>query len=302
MKKEFTSYFTFSKKELNGILILFLIITLILLFPFCYRYFDEPETYDLSQFQKEIALFKSSATERNSNYKSLREKIEARELKPDYFEFDPNTTSASGWQKLGLSSRQIKVLSNYLSKGGKFYRKEDLKKIYSITETQYEGLEPYINIKLTKPHTFKDRKLPENNVKSFKREILVVELNTADSTMLDQLRGIGPAFASRIIRFRNRLGGFYNKEQLKDVYGMDSIRYAQIENQIIVDASSIKRLNVNVATFEELRNHPYLSFKQINALIQYRKQHGNYSSAGDLKKVLIMNEEIIRKIGPYLSF
>lgn len=302
MKKEFTSYFTFSKKELNGILILFLIITLILLFPFCYRYFDEPETYDLSQFQREIALFKSSATERNSNYKSLREKIEVSESKPDYFEFDPNNTSTSGWHKLGLSARQIKVINNYLSKGGKFYRKEDLKKIYSITEIQYKGLEPYIKIELTKPHTFRERKLPENNVKSFKREILVVELNAADSVMLDQLRGIGPAFASRIVRFRSRLGGFYDKVQLKEVYGMDSLRYAQIENQITVDPSAIKTLNVNVASFEELRNHPYLSFKQINALIQYRKQHGNYSSASDLKKVLIMNEEIIRKIGPYLSF
>jgi len=302
MNKQLKSYFDFSKKELNGIFILFIIISLILVFPFCYRYFDEPETYDLSRFQKEIALFKASAMERNKSYTSLKEKIETRKLKPDYFEFDPNTAAAAEWHKLGLSSRQIKVISNYISKGGKFYKKEDLKKIYSITEIQYKGLEPYIEIKATKSQVFSERKLPVNNIYRVKKEILIVELNTADSTMLDQLRGIGPAFAARIIRFRNRLGGFYDKEQLKEVYGMDSLRYAQLENQIIVDASSIKRLNANTATFEELRNHPYLNFKQINALIQFRKQHGNYSSTGDLTKVLIMNEEIIRKIGPYLSF
>ncbi len=299
MNKQFKSYFTFSKKELNGILILLIVITLILGFPFCYRYFDEPETYDLSRFQKEIALFKASAVKKDNNYTSLREKIETKELEPEYFQFDPNTASPSDWQRLGLSTRQIKVVRNYVSKGGKFYRKEDLKKIYSISEVQYKGLEPYINIDSAKPDSFRERKLPVNKVT---RENVIIELNVADSVMLDQLRGIGPAFASRIIRFRSRLGGFYDKKQLKEVYGMDSLRYSQLENQITLDVSSIKRLNVNIATFEELRNHPYLSYKQINAIIQYRRQHGNYSSADDLKKVLILNEEIIRKITPYLSF
>jgi len=83
---------------------------------------------------------------------------------------------------------------------------------------------------------------------------------------------------------------------------MDSLRYSQLENQIVANSSLVKRLNPNVATFEDLRHHPYLTFKQINAIIQYRKQHGNYSSADDLRKVLILNEEIIRKIEPYLSF
>lgn len=302
MKTQLTSYFSFSKKELNGILVLFAAITLILSFPFCYRFFDEPETYDLSQFQKEIALFKASAVERSKDYSSLKENIEASELRPEYFEFDPNSASAADWQKLGLTPRQIKILSNYLSKGGKFFSKEDLKKIYSITQEQYEGLEPYVKIKLGKHNSFTERKLPATRVSETSKEIVIIELNTADSVLLDQLRGIGPAFASRIIRFKKRLGGFYDKEQLKEVYGMDSTRYAQIENQLTVDASSIKRIKVNTATFDDLRSHPYLSFKQINAILQYRAQHGNYSSGADLKKVLILNEEIIRKIGPYLSF
>jgi DNA uptake protein ComE-like DNA-binding protein len=299
MNRQFKSYFTFSKKELNGILILLIVITLILGFPFCYRYFDEPETYDLSRFQKEIALFKASAVRSDNDDAFQREEIEIKRLEPEYFQFDPNTASVSEWQKLGLTSKQIKVVRNYLSKGGKFFRKEDLKKIYSISEVQYKGLEPYINISLTKPDSFKERKLPVNKVS---KGIVIIELNAADSVMLDQLRGIGPAFSSRIIRFRSRLGGFYHKTQLREVYGMDSLRYSQLESQITVDASLVKRLNVNTATFEELRNHPYLSYKQINAILQYRKQHGSYASADDLKKVLILNEEIIRKITPYLSF
>jgi DNA uptake protein ComE-like DNA-binding protein len=304
MIKQLISYFSFSKKELNGILVLLFLVFLILSVPFCYRILDEPEQYDLIQFQKEIASFKASAIIGRRNHPFLRERIDERVFDPDYFKFDPNTASPSDWQKLGLSQKQIKVVRNYLSKGGKFYRSEDLRKIYSITEQQYRGLEPYIQIVQNKTYVSKERvqqskkeyaKRPENNA-------IQVELNLADSAMFDQLRGIGPVFASRIIRFRNRLGGFYKKEQLMEVYGMDSLRYAQLEKQIVVDASSIKKLNINTATFDEVRSHPYLNFKQINAIIQYRKQHGIYASADDLKKVLILNEEIIRKIEPYLSF
>jgi len=304
MKNRLNSYFSFSKKELNGILVLLLLVSLILVFPFCYRLFDEPEQYDLTQFQEEIVSFRASAVERKKNYSSFRDEIEKRIIDPQYFEFDPNKASSSEWHRLGLSQKQIRVVSNYLAKGGKFYRKEDLKKIYSITEKQYTSLEPYIEIKQRMSYPSRERTLPvaHNNISKVNKSSLVVELNTADSASLDQLRGIGPAFASRIIRLRNRLGGFYRKEQLKEVYGMDSLRYSQLENQIAVSASSIKRLNLNISTFEDLRHHPYLTFKQINAIIQYRKQHGNYSSADDLRKVLILNEEIIRKIEPYLSF
>lgn len=304
MIKQLISYFSFSKKELNGILVLLFFVSLILALPFCYRIFDEPEQYNLTQFQQEIATFRASQVSRKKNYPSFRDQIEDRILDPVYFNFDPNTAFPSDWQKLGLSQKQIKVVRNYLSKGGKFYKKEDLRKIYSISEKQYTSLEPYIQIKLDKPSTTSERKNQENRDYSRKIEktILVLELNIADSAMLDQLRGIGPAFASRIIRFRDRLGGFYRKEQLMEVYGMDSLRYAQLEKQIVVEASSIKKLHINTAKFEDLRQHPYLNFKQINAIIQFRKQHGTYASADDLKKVLILNEEIIRKIEPYLSF
>lgn len=304
MNKQLTSYFSFSKKELNGILVLLFLVSLILAFPFCYRVFDKPEQYDLTQFQEEIALFKASAIERRKNYTSVKEQIEDRIHSPHYFKFDPNSVSSSEWYRLGLSQKQIRIVKNYLNKGGKFYRREDLKKIYSITEAQFNALEPYIQISQGKSYPSEDRKLavPKDFVRKVEKTTIMVELNTADSAILDQIRGIGPAFASRIIRFRNRLGGFHSKEQMKEVYGMDSLRYSQLENQIVVNASSINRLNLNKATFEELRNHPYLNFKQINAIIQYRKQHGNYNSSDDLKKVLILNEEIIRKIVPYLSF
>ncbi|MHB1179915.1 MAG: helix-hairpin-helix domain-containing protein, partial [Daejeonella sp.] len=305
--KHIATYFNFSKKEMNGILILLIILSVILAFPYCYRYFDKPEVFDLKPFRKEINLFRASAsgsaTGKNKASQKNRNEIEEKQYEPNYFEFDPNGLSERDWQRLGFSARQTKVIKNYEAKGGKFYKNEDLKKIYSITETQYRNLEPYIRIRAGKPKSLAERRLPERGKEygSIKPTV-AVELNSADSITMESIRGIGPVFASRIIRYRNRLGGFYNKDQLKEVYGIDSLKYLQLSGYIVVDGSLIEKININTATFEQLRRHPYLTFKQINAIVQYRRQHGLYERLDDLNKVLILNEEIIRKIGPYLSF
>ena len=130
----------------------------------------------------------------------------------------------------------------------------------------------------------------------------VIELNTADSATMTTLHGIGPSFARRIISYRNRLGGFYKKEQLKEVFGLDSLTYSGLQAQVRVDAGHIKKIPVNKVTFDELSHFPYLSYKQVNAIIQFREQHGDYESINDLKNIAIMNDEILRKIEPYLAF
>lgn len=307
MKNPIASYFEFSKKELNGILVLFIILSVILAFPYCYSYFDKPEAYDLTSFQKEIELFRasaeSSAVRSYGNYERNDKVLERKNLKPTFFTFNPNGLSAQDWQRLGLSARQAKVIQNYEAKGGKFYKNEDLRKIYSITEKQYKSLEPYIRISADKPQSIAEkRSAGQGSVYQSRKQNVLVELNSADSITLVSIRGIGPVFASRIIRYRNRLGGFHKKEQLREVYGIDSLKYLQLSEYVIVNEMLIEKININTATFDQLKRHPYLTFKQINALIRYRQQHGNYGNLDDLHKVLILNEEIIRKIDPYISF
>jgi competence ComEA-like helix-hairpin-helix protein len=98
------------------------------------------------------------------------------------------------------------------------------------------------------------------------------------------------------------LGGFYTKEQLKEVYGLDSLKYSQIQDQVSIDAKLIQKIDLNTASFEQLKKHPYLTYKQMNAIIQYRQQHGYFQSIEDLNKVAILNKEIIRKIESYFTF
>jgi competence ComEA-like helix-hairpin-helix protein len=289
------SFFNFSKKELNGIFFLFLLILVILVSPWFYRKHSKQQVYDLETFKLEAANFKNSEI----RVYHLSNKKEA--VKAVYFEFDPNSIGDNEWLKLGFSIKQIRVINNYIAKGGKFYKKEDLKRIYSISEAQYALLEPYIRIVATyTANKFaKDEKAARSN-NQIPRSL--IELNLADSLSLLTVRGIGPAFASRIIRYRDRLGGFYTKEQLKEVYGIDSHKYSQIQGQFSIDAALIQKINLNTAGFDQLKKHPYLTYKQMNAIIQYRQQHGYFQSIEDLNKVAILNKEIIRKIEPYFAF
>ncbi|MGB4776172.1 MAG: helix-hairpin-helix domain-containing protein [Daejeonella sp.] len=308
MKDFLRNYFGFSKKELNGILVLFVLIITVLFFPSVYKLFYKEEQFDFSQFKRDVEDFKASAQAEGGkhNYKQLKDEIEDKELKATYFDFDPNGLPEADWKKLGLSEKQIKGIKNYEAKGGKFYTKDDVKKMYTISAAQYARLEPYITIK---PGTTKEYK-PDNDFKEFKKEetnyknkpVVIIELNTADSAKLESIKGIGPAFASRIIKYRTRLGGFYSKEQLREVFGIDSTKYEQLKDLVSVNAQSIKKININTILFDDIKRNPYLTFKQMNAIIQYRKQNGNYTSADDLKKVALLNAEIIRKIEPYLNF
>ena len=129
-----------------------------------------------------------------------------------------------------------------------------------------------------------------------------IELNAADSAQLTTVRGIGASFAIRIIRYRNRIGGFYNKEQLMEVYELDSTKYAEIKDQLTVNPSAVIRININTISFASLRQSPYLSYKQASAIIEYRTQHGSYNSINDVGNVAIITPDVLHKIEPYIKF
>ena len=291
------SFFNFSKKELNGILLLLFLILIVLASPWVYRKLNRDQVYDLKEFKLEAANFKSAEIKISYSNNIIDAK------KVEYFEFDPNSIGEKEWQRLGFSIKQIRVIRNYLSKGGKFYKKEDLKRIYSIPEAQYSLVEPFIRIAATyaQKKFVKDERPVKSANPNDRVQISLIELNSADSLALLTIRGIGPAFASRIIRFRDRLGGFYKLEQLKEIYGIDSLKFSQLKGQFSLNAGLIQKIDLKTAGFDQFKKHPYLTYKQMNAIIQYRRQHGNFNSIEDLQKVAILNEEIIRKIEPYFQ-
>ena len=287
MKAPIKSYLSVTKKEWNGMVVFIILIALVLAAPYVYQTFCKDNIINFKEFDKAVALLARGKKQTPGSNSLPGNKKTANAV---LFTFDPNNLTDEGWQKLGLSESQVKVINNYKAKGGKFYTKADLKKMYSVTDSDYQRLEPYIDIPNTYHHS--EKAAPGE----------VIEINSADSAKLTRIRGIGPAFAMRIIRYRERVGGFYKKEQLKEVFGIDETKYAEIENGISVNGRRITKLNVNTATFNQLQRFPYLSYKQMNAILEYHAQHGDYESIDDMKNIAILNEGILRKIEPYLVF
>ena len=291
-------YFSFSKREFNGLLILVTLVVFIFLMPYFFedRWRVADQTAGDRKAIQELTLLMAEERGDLWNNKSGRD----RTKKPILFTFDPNLISAAQWQQLGLSLKQAAAIVNYRSKGGKFHKPEDLKKMYTISAALYEELAPYVVIAESRDTTYINRfKSPARMTKTV---AVLISLNTADTLELDQLKGIGPAFARRIVSYRSRLGGFYKKEQLLEVFGLDSLKFEEIKDQVYVDEGKVVKVNLNTAVYETLKNHPYLRSKQINAIIQYRKQHGNYSNIADLKKVAILSPADVERMEPYFSF
>jgi competence protein ComEA len=133
------------------------------------------------------------------------------------------------------------------------------------------------------------------------RPPMIIEINTADSAKFVGLYGIGAVFADRILKYRGLLGGFFNVEQLKEVYGMDSIRYQQIEAYVEADTSKIIKIPVNEAEFKSLLHHPYLDYETVKSIVNYRREYGIIPNQDTLRNV-IGYDPMFEKIKPYMEY
>ncbi len=209
------------------------------------------------------------------------------------FTFDPNTVTSDNLQRMNLRENLINSIINFRVKGGKFYNKTDLQKIYTISDQEYAILEPFIVIeKDTLQISHKSIQLSDT---------LLVEINTADSLDLQQLKGIGPAFAKRIIKYRNLLGGYNNKAQLLEVYGMDNNRFDGIKDHIIINDSLLTKININLASIKEMTKHPYIEFYVAKSIITHRNENGPYQDLEEIKNAKLIYKELYQKIIPYLT-
>ena len=132
------------------------------------------------------------------------------------------------------------------------------------------------------------------------RPIVLVELNSADTFELQQLRGIGPGFARRIVNYRERLGGYCDKRQVLEVFGMDSVRYRMIEKNLLVNPDSVRRLDLNTVTFKELLRHPYFPFATTKNIMIYRQKNKTFRSLQELKKIEGVNDSVFGRMVVYL--
>ena len=130
---------------------------------------------------------------------------------------------------------------------------------------------------------------------------LVVNINTADTTELKKLRGIGPSFSKRIVKYRDMLGRFHSLEQLLEVYGMEHERFNSVLPNLELGEVELDRIDLNSATAEDLRSHPYLNWTRANAIVAYRNNHGSYKTTQEVQNTDLVDDSLFAKLAPYLT-
>jgi competence protein ComEA len=321
VKKSVRQYLTFTKKERTGIFVLLVITGLIFILPMFLPFLLKPDqslNMTITKEERSALLHKDSSSKEQSYYQKQNPSFtEDPEINGRLFYFNPNTASASEWRELGLRDKTIATILNYLSKGGTFRRAEDLQKIYGMRPQDYERLMPYVKIEGGKqpPHaypannaypSYPPNRQPQHNswpADNNNRSVnnTPVNINSADTTAFIRLPGIGSKLASRIVLFREKLGGFYSVDQVAETFGLKDSVFQQIKPLLMPDLSAIRKININTAGLDLLKNHPYIKFTIANAMVQYRTQHGDFKSLTDLKRIVAISEDLYRKLEPYLS-
>ncbi|MGD1844080.1 MAG: ComEA family DNA-binding protein [Salibacteraceae bacterium] len=307
-KKGIKLWLSFSQGERNGIIVL-LGILLVQLFVLnhLHWFLPEPET-DFSAFHAAVAQMKAAekaevAKEKPTPTKPAMAKPEAS-IPVAYFKFNPNHLNEEGWQKLGLKNWQSKMILKYRAKGGKFRIKSDLQKMYSIDEALYQQLEPWIELPDSLPKTNYANRFNtpvDTNKKIPAHPKVLVAVNTADTAQWKSLRGIGPVLSKRIIKYRDRLGGFRSEAQLREVWGLRPEVVDRIAPQLAWDTTFIQQLNINTLPADSLWKHPYISYNLARVIVAYREQHGPYKRVMDVRQTDLVDHELYRKIAPYLK-
>jgi competence ComEA-like helix-hairpin-helix protein len=134
-----------------------------------------------------------------------------------------------------------------------------------------------------------------------RNSIADVDINEADTAAFIALPGIGSKLANRIVAFREKLGGFYSVDQVAETFALPDSAFQKIKSKLVISNKEVKKLNINLATIDELKAHPYLRYNIANAMVQYRTQHGDFSTVADIKKIMMVTDEIFNKAQPYLT-
>jgi competence protein ComEA len=326
-------YLTFTRKERIGVLFLLIVISVLFVFPYLFRpAIGKPDKPATEKMKEGIRKFESmeadSPTDEarhkrytDHDYSGSGEKETDNNSKAmtSLFYFDPNNLNAAGWQKLGLSGRLTHTILNYIGKGGHFEKPEDLRRLYGLHRSDYERLLPFVIISksgrksdLANQIRVKTPSAPQHYLKtdsSFstygsilfpKKKYSFTDINQADSERWAQLPGIGVKLASRIVHYRESLGGFYTVAQVGETFGLPDSSFQKIKPYLQLGIFNLKRIDLNTAGKEILQIHPYIRWQIANGIIAYRIQHGGFRSVEELMQLAQIDSGKFLRLRPYL--
>lgn len=307
----------FRKSDRDAVIVLLLIIiACFVLFPYVNNWIGWKKAPTSEKTEN------TSAAEKQKNdgegYYHVEEKV------PELFYFDPNTADSTQLLRLGLRPWQVRNIYKYRAAGGRYRKATDFARLYGLTLKQYKRLEPYIRIvpevmaadvygkdttsvkaaaKATAATTATDGSaVKSQQVSAYPKKITAgekIDINTADTSMLRSIPGIGPYFARQIVYTRQKLGGYASVSQLRDIEGFpeQSIAYTYVGTPL-----KVTKLNINQLDAWKLSRHPYILYVQAKEIVAYRNEHGKITSAEELAQLKTFSPSAVKKILPYIDF
>lgn len=298
MKRIVKEYLSFTRKERMAIVILLALMGLFIAAPYFYTPEQQPpvDTRELESY-----LERQPAATRNASGKDATAG-DGKTTIARLFLFDPNTLSAEGWQQLGIRERTALTILRYRSKGGRFRRAEDLRKIWGLAAADADRLIPYVRIP-----DGEHPKTPTANAEwsGGKRPLQApVRINEATVDDWQALPGIGEVLANRILRYRDKLGGFTSVEQVGKTYGISDSVFQRIQPLLRLDAGAVMAANagldLNIASALQLSAHTGIPEAIARAIVVYRKQYGPFRTVADLKKIVVLSDSLFQLIEPFV--
>lgn len=303
MKAPINSLLSFSRKEKIAIIFLVFMVLALTIVPFLFlsstknKIIQEDSAWKIAA--NKLLIDSSQNNIADDDFTDVKTSVANNNFKPTLFTFDPNQVGPEEMRELGFRDRTITIIQNYRTKGGQFRKPEDLRKIYGLRSDEYTRLAPYIAINL--PQKEQREFTPYSKPSYQKPQQKAIDINTADTTAFQSLYGIGSKLAARIVNFRSKLGGFYSIEQVGETYGLPDSTFQSIKPFLKLQSKNLIKINVNTASVEQLKAHPYIGNKLAYLILKKRKETGFIGNIEDLKSVVAETTDIYEKVAPYLS-
>lgn len=301
MKRILKTYLTFTRKERTAVLVLLVLISVLIIAPRFYS--PKPavprDTRLLEQYlnSSQASKGEKSITD-DTHAENEATKIDGPPVA--LFYFDPNTLAVDDWLRLGIPEKTVRTIANYRNKGGQFREPEDLRKIWGLRKTDADRLVPYIRIKPKQENHYESRSpLPVRERMEGDKTLSVIEVNTATAEEWESLPGIGKVLANRLIRYREKLGGFSSLDQVKKTYGISDSVFAQIRPLLRLQPANVSGnawLNLNTATVSQLTTVAGIPEAIAKAIVVYRKEYGPFQQITDLKKLVLISDTIFQRV------
>ncbi|MGB0933640.1 MAG: ComEA family DNA-binding protein [Lishizhenia sp.] len=290
----------FSRQSRKGVFAFMILFFVILGSQKLYNLYWRAEDLNVQMTDRQKEYVDAAATQNDKKIEYRTYKRKKRQYSIPKASFNPNLYTKSDWEKIGFSDKQAQAIMTYQEKGFTFRVKKDVQKLFVVSDDLYKKL--YAKIDLPDSIVYVN---PKNNTKqnsSHGKTELKLNLNLATALDLKKLYGVGDKLSERIVKYRKSLGGFVDLKQLEEIWGLSPETISAILPKLeLGDTIMVNKMNINTATEEMFKSHPYLDWRIASQLVKFRANHGAFRNTKDILELVLIDKELFDKLAPYLT-